>query len=312
MSERWVLGFDVGGTKTSVLAGSFSGTVLYRESFPSKAHEGFESMWPTMRRIGDDVVARMRHSPEVIGVSIGGPLDSRAGIVLSPPNLPGWDHIPLGQLLTQRFGVVAYVEHDAKAGALAEWYFGAARASRNVVFLTFGTGLGAGLILDGRLYRGSLDNAGEVGNWRMATAGPLAYGKHGSWEAFCSGAGLPRLAERMYPGAWPGGTTAQTLIREALRGERRAQSVIDCSAKYLGKGIALLVDLLNPEVVVLGSLAVRAGDLFLPTARRIVHRECTPRNQGCRIVASELGDRIGDVAAVCAALYRIGALPAMP
>ena len=299
-----ILGFDVGGTKTSVVVGTPAGTVLERVARPSNASAGFNSMWATMVSSAEELISRWGQ-PAAIGVSIGGPLDSDRGIVHSPPNLPGWDEIPLKKLLTERFGAPTYVEHDARAGALAEWMFGAAKGATDVVYLTFGTGLGAGMILGGRLYRGSDSIAGEVGHWRMLRRGPRAYGKAGSWEALSSGAGMPQLARYLYPKvAWPEDLSARTLVRLATDGDPRASAVVRVAAGWLGRGIAQLVDLLNPQIVVVGSLAVRAGDLFLPTARRVVDRECLAANRRCSIVASALGDEAGDVAALCAAIYQ--------
>ena len=164
--------------------------------------------------------------------------------------------------------------------------------------------MGAGWIVDGRLHRGAADSAGEVGHWRMAQRGPRAYGKTGSWEALASGAGLPRLARYLHPErSWPPELTAEMLINLARQGDQDARHIVERSAVWLGRGIALLVDLLDPEMVVLGSLAVRAGDLFLPTATRTVRSETAPRTHGCQIVAAGLGDRLGDVAALSAAIY---------
>jgi glucokinase len=307
---EWILGFDVGGTKTAVVAGTSGGEVLDRRTRASEAEAGFEPMWVAMTALADELIAA-RGRPAAIGVSIGGPLDSERGVVYSPPNLPGWDAVPLADRLRERFGVPALVEHDAKAGALAEWLFGAARGCRNVVYLTFGTGLGAGLILDGRLYRGRGDNAGEVGHWRMSRRGPEAYGKVGSWEAFASGGGLPGLARHLCPDhAWPDGMTARQLVSLAREGDPAAVRVVRASAMWLGRGVAFLVDLLDPDIVVLGSLAVRAGDLFLPTVRSVVARECIERTRECPIVSSELGERSGDLAALCAAIYRRQLAPA--
>jgi glucokinase len=299
----WILGFDVGGTKTAVVAGTAAGIVLDRRSRPSEAGGGFERMWAAMVASADELITELGR-PVAIGVSIGGPVDTELGVVYSPPNLPGWDVIPLKDRLVEKFGLPTYVEHDARAGALAEWMFGAARGANDVVYLTFGTGLGAGLILGGRLHRGTTGDAGEVGHWRMSRRGPEAYGKTGSWEAMSSGAGLPRLARHLFPTEeWPADLTAESLVGLARSGDPRATRVVRVSAEWLGRGIAQLVDLLNPEVVVLGSLAVRAGDLFLPTARRVVARECTSRSRRCRVVASGLGETAGDVAALCAAIY---------
>ena len=267
------------------------------------AGASFESSWSAITTLADRLLDSYG-PPQAISVSIGGPLDTLNGIVLSPPNLPGWEAIPLRDLCETRYGVRAYVEHDARTGVLAEWMFGAAKGCRDVVFLTFGTGLGCGLILDGRLHRGAADSAGEVGHWRMARRGPRAYGKAGSWEALASGAGLPRLARYLHPRRkWPPDLTAEMLIALARQGDLEARQIIETSAVWLGRGIALLVDLLDPEMVVLGSLAVRAGDLFLPTAIRTVRRETAPRTHGCQIVAAGLGERLGDVAALSAAIY---------
>ncbi len=310
MTERaWILGLDIGGTKTAAVAGTVTGDTFDRIAFASRPERGFEPMWRDIVEAGKDLVAR-HGRPEAIGVSIGGPMDQARGVILSPPNLPGWDGIPCRSLLEKAFGVPVHVEHDAKAGALAEWLFGAARDRRNVIFLTFGTGLGAGLILDGRLYRGASDNAGDVGHWRIADDGPLVYGKRGSWEGFSSGTGLSALARERFPDRFAPSVTAQDVIERARVGDPTAQEIVEISAMYLGRGIALLVDLLNIEVVVLGSLAVRAGDLFLPTARRIVTEEAQAINAGaCEIVPSALGDRIGDVAALCAAIYHSSMKP---
>lgn len=305
-----ILGLDIGGTKTAAVIGTSDGEVLSQQMWPSRPARGFGPMWRDITEAAAALIAD-GSQPAAVGVSIGGPLDVERGIVESPPNLPGWDHIPLKEMLEDRLGVPTYVEHDARAGALAEWLFGAGRGCRDVIFLTFGTGLGAGLILDGRLYTGHSGYAGEVGHWRMARRGPSAYGKVGSWEAFSSGSGLPRLARHLFPdGPWTGALTGEEVIRLARAGDARMQRVVTLAARRLGAGIAQLIDLLDPEVVVLGSLAVRAGDLFLPEVRQVVRRECLPSGRGCRIVPAQLGEQLGNLAALSAAIYRLdGHLP---
>lgn len=300
----WILGFDIGGTTTSAVVGTTSGQVLDRRTCPSHAERGFDAMWDMMTRAAAGLTGA-HGQPAAVGVSIGGPVSTDQGIIHSPPNLPGWDDIPLKDLLRSHFAVPVYIEHDARAGALAEWLFGAARGCQNVIFLTFGTGLGAGLILGGQLYRGTAGLAGEVGRWRMDPGGPSGYGKPGSWEALSSGSGLPRLARHLYPGSgWPADMSAATLVALARSGHTEAAGVIATSATWLGHGIAHLVDLLNPDIVVLGGLAVHAGDLFLPAAREVVARECAAYNQDCPVEAARLGADIGNTAALCAALYQ--------
>lgn len=300
----WILGFDIGGTKTAAVAGTGQGEIVDRVVFPSAPGRGFEPMWRDLVAAGKELMAR-HGKPSGVGASIGGPLDSTRGIIYSPPNLPGWDAIPLKDLLAQAFDAPAEVEHDAKACALAEWLFGAARGRHTIVFLTFGTGLGAGLILDGRLHRGVTDTAGEVGHWRIAGDGPLVYGKRGSWEGYSSGAGLAGLTAFLFPGCFGDGEEASRVIDRARQGDQAALHVVETSARALGHGIALLVDLLNPEMVVLGSLGVRAGDLFIPLARSALDEEALPQSAAaCEIVPAALGEQIGDVAAVCPVIYR--------
>lgn len=132
-----------------------------------------------------------------IGIVCGSPLDEQAGLVLAPPNLPGWTAVDVVTPFARRFGVRPALLNDADAGALAEWAWGAARGARNLVFLTVGTGLGAGLILNGRLFRGAAGLAGEVGHWRLAPVGPVGHGKAGSFEGFCAGSGIGRRLSRL-------------------------------------------------------------------------------------------------------------------
>jgi glucokinase len=231
-------------------------------------------------------------------------MDIERGLILSPPNLPGWDNIPLKSLLHDRYALPVYVEHDGNTGALAEWYFGAARGARNVIFLTMGSGFGAGLILDGRLYRGTSSLAGEVGHIRLAETGPTAFGKTGCWEAFCAGTGIARFAALRFPARWNEQTaTAREVTELALAGDDDARAVVREVAYYLGRGLAVLLDVLNPEVIVIGSLAVRLGDLVLAPAREEMAREALPGTAAvCRVVPAALGERLGDVAALCPAI----------
>ncbi|GAG45960.1 unnamed protein product, partial [marine sediment metagenome] len=230
------------------------------------------------------------------------------GIIYSPPNLPGWDAVPLKQMLHECFELPVYVEHDGNAGALAEWYFGAAQGARNVVFLTMGTGIGGGLILNGELYRGTCDLAGETGHIRIAETGPEAYGKAGSWEAFCSGTGIVRLAARRFPGRWSEDqVTVRELAELSAAGDADALAVLEEAGRYLGRGLAILLDILNPEIIIMGSLAVHLGDTILSSARDEMTIEALPAAvQACRVVPAALGERIGDVAALCAAIAATG------
>ncbi len=311
---RTILGLDIGGTKTAVVLGDHAGHIFDRTEFLTRPQRGFEPAFAELIEHANAMLANAsasRRPAGAVSVSIGGPLSIDAGIVLSPPNLPGWDNIPLRTLLEERTRLPVYVEHDGNAGALAEWYFGAARGAQNVIFLTAGTGFGAGLILNGRLYRGTCDLAGEVGHVRIAATGPTAFGKAGSWEALCGGAGIAKLAGRLFPNRWTAedaehAVTTRDLADLARAGDTDALAVFDEVGRHLGRGLAMLVDILNPDVIVLGSLAVRLGEPLLAPARQVVAREALPPAvAACRIVPAGLGERLGDVAGLTAAIHAL-------
>jgi glucokinase len=307
--QTTILGLDIGGTKTAVVLGDRTGYVFARFEFPTRTERGFDATFAELCAQIDEVRAPGTHTPPAcISVSIGGPLDIERGIIKSPPNLPGWDDIPLKHLLNDRYRLPVYVEHDGNAGALAEWYFGAARGCRNVIFLTMGTGFGGGLILNGQLYRGTCDLAGEVGHVRLMEDGLTAFGKTGCWEALCGGAGIARVAALRFPERWSAGqVTAREIATAALHGDQNAHVVLHEVGHWLGRGLAVLLDILNPEIIVIGSLAVRLGELVLAPAREELQREALlGAVVACRVVPAELGERLGDVAALCAAIAAAG------
>lgn len=304
--QETIVGLDIGGTKFAVVEGTAAGEILARTQHPTETEAGFER---TFARLCTAVEATLTaaHAAErrasALSVSIGGPLDIERGIIYSPPNLPGWDNIPLKDLLRQRFDLPVYVEHDGNAGALAEWRFGAGIGARNLIFLTMGTGLGGGIILNGAIYRGTTDLAGEVGHMRIAPDGPLAYGKRGSWEGYCAGPTFAILAREMFPQRWGAGVTTPEIVSLALARDADALRVVERVAGYLGQGLAILADILNPEVIVIGSMAVRLGEVLLEPARRAMREEALPGTYAaCRVLPAALGERIGDIAALCAAI----------
>ncbi len=206
-------------------------------------------------------------------------------------------------MVRERLGIPGFLENDANAGALAEWLFGAGRGARNVVFMTFGTGMGAGLILDSRLYRGTNVYAGEVGHLRLSPYGPVGCRKAGSFEGFCSGGGIAQVA-RCERQVWDGPTclpelpTAQDVGLGAAAGDALSLHILTLTGRYLGQGLAIVLDVLNPQVVVLGSIFARCERfLRLRWMRSCARRRC-PDLRVCRIVPAQLGERIGDVASI--------------
>ena len=310
-----LLGIDIGGTKCAVIFGIDTDGVI---SIADKVRFDTADVQTTIGRILSELKGMcVRHSLDAsntrgIGISCGGPLDSRKGIVMSPPNLPGWDNIPIVKLVEDATGIPASLQNDANACALAEWKYGAGRGTRNMVFLTFGTGLGAGLVLDGRLYSGTNDNAGELGHIRLSEFGPVGYGKAGSVEGFASGGGIAQLAasavkEKLMMGqkvAWcPDGDlsaiTARTVAEAAKAGDELAKSIYRTSATYLGRALAMVIDMLNPEVIAIGSIFVRAEELIRPFMQAAIERDALPGAAAvCKVKPAELGESIGDIAAL--------------
>ena len=310
-----LVGFDIGGTKCAVSlgeAGAEGVRVLANRSLPTPGR--WQDALARLFDLADELLEGQ--TPDACGFSCGGPLDAEAGLVLSPPNLPGWDHVPLTALARERFGAPCFLENDANACALAEWRWGAGRGCQNMVFLTFGTGLGAGLILGGRLVRGANGNAGEAGHIRLSPFGPAGYGKEGSFEGFCSGGGIAqvgvtlgrRAVQRGVAPAYFGGSwdevTAKSIAQAALSGDETARSVFDLCGEKLGEGLALLVDILNPERIVIGSIFARCEALLRPAMERAMARECLGASLAAvQVTPAALGEAIGDCAALCAAAY---------
>jgi glucokinase len=302
-----LLGLDIGGSKTGLVLGDGQGDIVRRMEMPTPVNEPFETAMGMIGAAAEALLVECRIEglgvPQAISVAVGGPLDIERGILYAPPHLANWGEAPLKAQLEEEFGLPVYVEHDGNAGALAEFHFGAGRGSRNMVFLTMGTGLGAGLIINGQIYHGSSDMAGEVGHVRMAEDGPVQYGKAGAWEAFSSGAGLVSLAHWAQPGQWPEDLTPREVIRRALDSDPAAREIVAEAGRWFGRGLAMLVDVLNPDVIVVGTLGVVLGDLLLEPARAVVRAEALPRAVAvCRIVPAQLGSRLGDVAALMAAI----------
>ena len=285
-----LLGVDIGGTKCALILAERDGTILSRQSIQTG------DVHTTLNWILEGAKAlAQKHPVDAVGVSCGGPLDSRLGVIQSPPNLPGWDEIPITALLRQATGAPAALCNDANACALAEWKYGAGRGTRNMIFLTFGTGMGAGLILDGRLYEGTHGMAGEVGHMRLAEDGPVGYGKAGSFEGFCSGGGISRLGQRMGAAG-----SAKELAESARAGDPLARAVYEASARKLGLGLSVLMDLFDPECIVIGSVFARSQELFRKEMEKVIALEALPQTR-CRVVPAALGDAIGDHAAVAVA-----------
>ncbi len=316
---RNIVGIDIGGTKTSVVYAECGDEIVFRDKtvFETRTDLGAQH---TLNKIMQSVyaVTNGRGSGSfAVGISCGGPLDARTGVILGPPNLPGWENVPIVDLIASRFFVKAYLRNDADACALAEWKAGAGKGFDNIIFITFGTGLGAGLILNGRLYSGTSGLAGEIGHIRLEPFGPPGYGKIGSFEGFCSGGGIGQLSKTVLTAAGQSGKTSRILDRCEINnitakdiffcaneGDPAALSVVKTVGEHLGMGLSILIDILNPERIIIGSIFERNEKLLSPYMNEVLAREALPASlRDCRVVPSGLGDKIGDYAAVLTAVY---------
>lgn len=317
-----LIGIDIGGTKCAVCLGTSDGQgtvrVLHKCEKRLTQKRPPEQVLPELLEDVKACVEKSETPPAAIGISCGGPLNSTLGLIQSPPNLLGWDDVPVTEYFQKATGIPTYLCNDANAGALAEWRMGAGKGTRNMVFMTFGTGLGAGLILNGQLYEGTSDCAGELGHIRLAPFGPVGYGKAGSFEGFCSGGGIAKLAEshvleQLQMGKSPAicptaadipALTAEKVCNAAREGDELAGRIIEKCGEMLGVGLSLVMDLLNPECVVIGSVFTRARDLLWPPASRVIAREALEQTRGvCRVVPCGLTESVGDIAALTVADY---------
>ncbi len=309
-SRPTILGLDIGGTKTAVVEGTRDADILQRREMPTLAETPFDERFPVLRALIDQTLADARAAGrrvDAISASIGGPLRIGPGELIDPPHLPGWHGVPLKARLKAAYPELpVYVEHDGNAGALAEFRFGAGKGRaglKHLIFLTFGTGLGAGFIVNGQVLHGASDTAGEVGHWRLSERGPVGFGKAGSWEGFASGAGLVELAIRQNPMRWTPRTPIREVVEAMLADDPEALAVAAEAGRWMGRGIGLLIDALNPQLVVLGSLAVALGDRVLGPAREVIQAEALPQAvAACEVLPAALGARIGDVAALMAGI----------
>ena len=316
--RKYFLGFNIGGTKCSVVLGDENFTIYEKIEFPTHTERGYKKILDEFKVHSYALFEKYeKEKLQKIGISCGGPLDSKKGIIFSPPNLPGWDAVPIVDIFKKEFEVPVEVQNDANASALAEWLMGAGSDTENMVFLTFGTGMGAGLILNGHLYTGTNDLGGEVGHIRLAEDGPVGFGKAGSFEGFCSGGGIAKLAKDVALNNLKNGKpvgfcssmdeiesiTAKSVFQAAHAGDEIAMGIVETTASYLGKALAILIDILNPEKIVIGSIYARNEELFKPFVEKILNQEAIPEaKQVCKIVPALLGEKIGDYAALCVAM----------
>ena len=316
--DSHLIGIDIGGTKLAAVIADRHGKILQKLRRPTAAKKGPEhAVQLLMDMVYEtiDLAGSSRERISKIGVSCGGPLDAKKGIVYSPPNLPGWDAIPLKDLIEAEFHIPTTIENDANAGALAEWRFGGGRGHNYVLYMTMSTGIGGGIVANGEIYHGANDSAGEVGHQILLPDGPpCGCGKSGCLEALCSGPAIARRAQAAVS-AQPDTkileltqgridrVKSEHVLQAARAGDSLAISIMEETAYYMGWGIANLVNILNPEIVLIGTIAIAAGDLLLNPIRETVADMAMRRPaEAVKIMPAALGDTVGDLAAIALVL----------
>ena len=319
----YIVGVDLGGTSINVGVVPFDGSaVLAMRSSPTGAEKG-------PKHVVDRIIVMIREAmadaaaeadiPDdgFIGIGLGspGPLDRSTGTVIETPNL-GWRNFPLRDLVSNAIGLPAELDNDANAATIGEWWVGSARGFDNVIGVTLGTGIGGGIVLNGQIFHGASDAAGEIGHMSIDSTGrKCKCGNYGCLEAYASG---PAIAARAVEGLMTGEDsllpslvdgdlsriTAETVYEGIVAGDAFAKEVMRDTAKFLGSGIANLINILNPEIVVISGGVTRAGDQLLEPLRNEVRRRAfKPAFENCRIVTSELGNKAGVIGAAC--VFRI-------
>jgi glucokinase len=319
-----VLGLDVGGTKLAAGVVGSDGSVRSWLSTPSHVEEGPDAVIARHLELGRSAVDKAALTwadVAAVGIGCGGPLDPFRGVVEAPLHLPGWNDVPLVDIVEKALDRPAVVDNDATAGALGEYWFGAGRERgiRHLVYLTISTGVGGGLILDGRVYRGANGNAGELGHLTIERNGrPCACGRRGCLEAYASGTNIARRArEAITSGDWSGPSTLSTLSTlseitardvsaAAAVGDPLATRIWDETTDILGAAVATILDVFNPDLVVLGGGVTRAGEQLLRPVRGVaLGRGLPPARRAADVVLARLGDQLGVVAAAAVAFERL-------
>ena len=320
MAETVFAGIDIGGTKCAITIGPDPQTVVKKKIIPTNHDVPVDVFIEHLMEETEKLIASIggdgTPSIQRIGVVCGGPLDLKRGRICSPPNLPGWDDVEIVRILESRFNVHVLLQNDADASAVAEWSFGAGVGCATMVFLTFGTGMGAGLIINGELYRGASNSAGEVGRIRLSEPN-MREGCDGTFEGYCSGNGIARRARALAriqfetTGAGPlycptlegiADVSARTVADAARAADPFAVEIFEETAERLGSALATILDILNPSRIVIGGVYARCQDLLEKTTLATM-KDLSDAHayNACSVVSCGLGETVGDVAALSVA-----------
>lgn len=314
-----LIGVDIGGTKICVCLGTDKGEIISSERIDTRSLANAEKGVSAIEEIALNLLSKKGlciKKVDAIGLSCPGPMSKKKGMILNPPNLVGWENAPLQKWISDKLGRPTFMNNDANAAALAEWAFGAFKGTENLIYLTLSTGLGGGIIANGRLLQGVTDTAGEVGHLVVQTNSPLMTGGlHGTFEAYCGGLSIAKQVQsaikekniktKIIEEA-DGNIDAieiKHLIEALKKKDEFAEEVWDTFVERLAQGIGILIQVLNPEAIVLGTIAVHAQGLLLsPLYEKLPKYAWAPPLLACKIEPTILGKKISELSGLAVAL----------
>ena len=311
-----VCGIDIGGTKINTGLLDSDGRVINNIKVPTKASEGPDAVISRIIKSVEEVLKLSNvglKSVSGIGIGSPGPLDTEKGIIMNPSNLPGWDNVHITDIIENKFNIKTTLDNDANAAALGEYLYGAGKGSKAFVYVTVSTGVGGGVVTNGKVYHGINSNAAEIGHSMINFNGPRCNcGNYGCLEAYASGTALARFAKEAVDNgqetiikiiAGPDPINAEHVFEAAKKKDKLAAELVDNEAFYLGIGIANILAFYNPEVIAIGGGVANAWDMFidrmLDTAKK---RSLKPIFDACRMVKAELGSNVGLIGAAALAV----------
>lgn len=305
------IGIDVGGTNVKIALVDSKGKIIYSNSIPTRAEMGYEYTINNMKEAITELIKETKSDPkniESIGFGFPGQIDYQKGIVRLAPNIPGWVNVPIAEIMEKEFGIPTRVDNDVRCAALGELNYGAGQGCDNLICITVGTGIGSGLVINGKLVRGASNAAGEIGHIKLdMNGGPLCgCGDRGCLEAFASGPSIVALAEEYIKGgkstkyrelANPD-ITPYIVSEAAKQGDPVAKRIFTIVGEYIGIGLASVVNLLNPEKIIIGGGVAAAGDLLLtPIKESLIKRAMPIAGSAVEIVPAQLGNSAGVIGA---------------
>jgi len=316
-----ILGIDLGGTKILTAVTNSQGKMLSRDHSITPAPKGYEAVIQSILESAHRALAQANVAiSELTAIGVGAPglSNPETGILFTSPNLPGWRDVPLRDIMQERLGKKTFLINDANAAALGEFYFGAAQSARNFIYITLSTGIGGGIVIDGKIYSGAIGAAGEVGHMTIDDEGPICNcGNKGCWETLASGTALAREArQRIKEGVrtsilkYAEGdvekVTAQVIHNAAEQGDSLAKELIARTGYYVGVGLANLINIFNPELIVIGGGLSNIGDMLLEPAFKVAgERAYKEAFQAVRFASPELGRNSGVLGAAAFALQEV-------